>query len=315
MKKIKLLLAILLLANLGFAQVSGNINYRSQTRYPENNISINSPQNSDILITVKGLANVKADGYVAIFSVTQSGKTAGEVKTLLDNRISQATTEIKSKNKDAELYVDMISFVPRYEYEVEKKTFSKKSYNEVPVGFELKKDLHIKYNDPKQLNDIISVLSENEIYDLVRVDYFSGNLENVKKELANRAKIAIQDKIKNYEAILGVSLTPFEKELTDGYSVQLPTEMYRSYEAYNSSSLSLGKSANINDAQKSTTLYYQPIVDKEFDFVINNVVLEPVIQVMYEIKLVIKRENKPGTKPEYILITPTGEMKNLNLKQ
>ena len=212
----------------------------------------------------------------------------------------------------------MISFVPTYEYEVEKKLFSKKNYNEIPVGFELKKNIHLKYGSPDQLNNIISTLSNNEIYDLVRVDYFSNNLAMIKKELMARAKITLQDKMKNYDSLVGGGLGSEEKGLSDGYKVVLPVEMYKAYEAYNSSSLNTGRSGNVNNANKSVTLYYQPIADKDFDFIINPIVFEPVIQVMYEIKLFVNRENKQSPKTiatEYYLITPNGEMKNLNLKK
>jgi uncharacterized protein YggE len=316
MKKISLSIAILLFAKLCFSQVSGNINYQNQTRYPDENIHISHPVNKDITIIAKGMANVKADSYVAIFSVSQSGKTTDEVNSLMDKRVNQAIADIKLKSKDVEIYTDMISFVPVYEYEVEKKIFSKKNYNEVPAGFQLKKNLHIKYNTPGMLNDIISILSANEVYDLVKVDYFSNSLETVKKELMNRAKAVLQDKMKNYEQVLSTSLATADKSLSDGYKVVLPVEMYQSYQAYSSSSLNTSK-GTVNNAEKSTTQYYQPVADKEFDFVINPTVLEPVIQVMYEIVLVVNRENKPGAKtnPEYMLITPSGEVKALNLKQ
>ncbi len=315
-KKPALLLSVLLLTNLVFGQVSGNVNYQNQEHFDDNSINVNSHVNKYILVSVKGLANVKSYSHVSIFSVSQTGKTADEVNTLLDTRINQAVSEIKLKNKDVETYIDMISFVPVYEFEVEKKVFSKKNYNEIPAGFELKNNIHIKYSDPNQLNNIISILSVNYIYDLIRVDYFSDNLENIKKDLMNKAKLILQDKIKNYEAILGISLLSVEKSLSDGYRVVLPVEMYQSYQAYNSSSLNAGKS-NVNYAEKSTTLYYQPIIDKEFDFVINPTVFEPVIKVMYEIKVVLNREGKqsPKSGPEYLLVTPNGEIKNLNLKQ
>jgi len=53
----------------------------------------------------------------------------------------------------------------------------------------------------------------------------------------------------------------------------------------------------------------------KFDFVINATVLEPVIQVQYEIKMAINREKKPASKTdkEFILITPNGDLKTLNL--
>ncbi|MDR2205394.1 MAG: SIMPL domain-containing protein [Flavobacteriaceae bacterium] len=320
MKKLTLACLALFAGQTLFGQVSGNINYDSgninyqnKIVYPDNNINVGMPSSSDIVISVKGLANVKADTYVAIFSVTQVGKTTEEVNDLIDNRISKPLAEIKYK-KNVETYVDMISFVPVYEMEAEKKIFSRKTYNEVPKGFELKKNIHIKYTDPAQLNDIITILSKNEIYDLVRVDYFSENLENIKKELMNRAKTVVQEKTKNYETLLGETSANAEKGASDAYKIMLPVEMYKSYEAYNSSnSLDLRKPTYIQRAEKSTTLYYQPIIDKEFDFVINPTIVEPVIQVMYEIKVLIHKEKKQPQNKEYILITPNGDMKNLNL--
>ncbi|GAA5098015.1 hypothetical protein GCM10023210_33700 [Chryseobacterium ginsengisoli] len=310
------LLASVLFFQLSFSQVSGNINYRNQTQYADNNISIATPVLNENVISVKGLANVKSDQYVAIFSITQIGESAEEVNELMDKRINTSLVQIKL-NKAVETYVDMISFVPVYQYNVEKKLFSKKTYNELPAGFELKKNLHIKFTNPSQLNDFISILSKNEIYDLVRVDYFSSTIENIRKELMNKAKVALQEKVKNFETILGESFTAATKNISDGYRITLPTEMYKSYEAYNSSSLALNKIANVNQVNKATTSYYQPVLDKEFDFVINPVIHEPVIQVMYEIKLTINREkekkNEAKETNNYILVTPNGEVKNLNL--
>jgi uncharacterized protein YggE len=286
---------------LSFSQVSGNINYRNRTQYPENNINIENPviarDVNESIISVKGMANVKAEEYVAIFSITQVAENAEEVNDLIDRRINGSLDRIKTR-KGVETYVDMISFVPVYQYNVEKKTSSKKTYNEVPAGFELKKNIHIKFTDPSQLNDFISILSKNEIYHLVRVDYFAGNMESVKKELIRKATLALQEKTANLQNLLGENFAGAEKNLNDGFRVTLPTEMYRSYEAYNSSSLTLTKFSNISQVAKSVTSYYQPVLDKEFDFVINPVIHEPVIQVMYEIKLNIKRNSGTGKVAE-----------------
>jgi len=302
-----------LLFQFTFSQVSGNINYQNQVRYVDNNIAVAIPTNNEIAINIKGLANVKAEKYVAIFSLTQVGETAEEVNELMDKRLNTALSQIKI-NKTIETYIDMVSFVPVYNYTVEKKIFSRKTYNEVPGGFELKRNLHIQFTNPSQLNDIITILSKNEIYDLVRVDYFASSLETVKKELMNKARIALQEKVKNYETILGETFANTTKSINDGFKTSLPTEMYKSYEAYNGSTLALSRIANVNQATKTATLYYQPILDKEFDFVINPTILEPVIQVMYEIKMVISKEKKNQKENKsYILITPTGEMKDLNI--
>lgn len=303
-------IACLLFVQIAFAQVSGSINYREPIKYSDINFDILPPSKDETSIQVKGLANVKADQYVAIFTVTQIAETTDEVNKLLDSRLNSSINRLQT-NKTLEFYIDMISFVPVYQYDVQRKIFSKKTYNEVPTGFELKKNLHIKFKNPAQLNEIMSVLSQNEIYDLVRVDYFIENMDVVKKELASKAKTQLQEKIKSYESIIGISFPNANKNLNEGYKVVLPTEMYKAYEAYNGSTLALTKFANVNQANKSTSMFYQPILDKEFDFVVNPVVLEPVIQVMYEIKMTITKDKKES--PNYQLITPNGEIKKLTL--
>lgn len=314
MKKLFFTASTALFSTFIMAQASGNINYRDQESYNNTAIDINFPSNNDILVSVKGLANVKADAYTAIFSITQNGKTTKEVNELMDQRIMQSLNEIKLK-KGVETFVDMISFVPAYEYETEKKVFNRKTYNEVPAGFELKKNIHIKFDDPNQLNEFIAILSNYEIYDLVKVDYFSNALETIKKEMMMKAKLLVQEKLKNYQELLGETFINTEKKITDDFIINVPVEMYKSYEAYNSSSLNLKKAANINQINKSVTLYYQPVFNKDFDFVINSTVLEPVIQIQYEIKIAINREKKPVSKTdkEFILVTPNGDLKNLNI--
>lgn len=327
MKNAIKLLIIFIFSNVIFAQHSGNVNYINQLNGAQarvDDININYPSSSNIYISVKGLANVKADAYVAIFNVTQMGKTAKEVNQLIDARIEPALEAIKSKS-DVETYIDMVSFVPMYEYAVERKIFSKKTYNEIPIGFELKKNIHIKYTDPGLLNSIIAALASTEIYDLVRVDYFSNKLDQVKSDLMSKAKTTLQTKLKNYQDILSVDFDSIEKTIIDDYRVVYPVEMYKSYQAYTSTSLNIKKSANVNKAGKSTTLYYQPIVEKDYDFVLNPTIFEPVIQVMYEVKVVINRDEykrmkqqakTQAQKPnnEYFFLTPDGELRKLNIK-
>jgi len=314
MKQFTIIQLLFMIAGTCTAQNSGNINYINGVRYPDQNIEIAFPGGKNLLATVTGMANVKADSCVAIFSLVQTGKTIEEVNILMDARINQSVAPIMSKT-NTRVYIDMVSFVPVYEWEIDKKIFSKRTYNEVPAAFELKKNLHIKYSNPNDLNTIITILSAAEIYDLVRVDYFSNHMEEIKKELMTKARTMIQEKIKTYQLLLNLKIDTLEKQLTDGFKAMLPVEMYRSYQAYNSSSLKATQAKAISQADKSTTLYYQPVIDKEFDFVINPIVFEPVIQVMYEIKLnvMLEKEKPVPQQKEYILLTPNGDLKNISL--
>ena len=297
---------------LGFGQASGNLNYQNRGRNSlnNNNFSVDFPTNYEMVVSAKGLANIKADAFVAIFSVVQTGKTAEEATSLMSQRLSPVLSALKAKNMEA--FVDMISFVPMYEYEIEKKVFSKRTYNEVPTGFELKQNLHIKLHEAARLNELITLLANSEIYDLVRMDYYSTELETIKKELKDKVKAAFAEKQKLYETTLGESFATAEKKITDGFAQTSPSQQYKSYEAYNSASLQGKRAGNILQANKSTTQYYQPIADKDFDVVLNPIIVEPVIQLIYEMKMSVNRPEKNKNK-EVMFLTPAGELKKLNL--
>ena len=324
-----LLLVTTLITSYSFSQVSGNVNYavsgnnQYQATYDNSHLNktfdIPMSNSTDILIEVNGLSNIAADSYVAIFHVTQVGKTTVEVNSLLNDKIQKIKDAIKAKSADTKTFVDMLSFVPMYEYAVEKKLFSKDTYNEIPKGFELKKNIHIQYTNPELLSDFITICTQNEVYDLVKVDYICNDLEKKKKELADKAIEIIKQKTARLEGLLNIDFSDLRKQVVEGFQTFYPIEQYRSYNAFASTSLDLKKPANVNNASKSKTSYYQPVPTKPYDFIVNPVVLEPVIQVIYQVKLKISNPPKPPSTPavvtktvkEFHLITQNGDVKKL----
>lgn len=315
MRLLILLSAYFLLITPIHTQVLSNSNYQNNVQLANNNINISYPSSNDIFVSVKGMANVKADAHVAIFNITQVGKNTEEVHQLMNQRLDQI--EAALKNIDIQnYYVDMLSFVPLYEYEVEKKVFSK-SYNEVPIGFELKKNIHLQYKDANVINELVAICANAQVYDLASVNYFADDLAAVKKELMEKAKDVLDEKIAFISSITKPDTNQINRQYTDGFKVMYPMEMYNKYEAYNSMALNAKKTANVKQADKQTTAYYQPIMDKEFDFVINPIVSEPVIQVLYEIKLKLKPAQTTTAQPtkEYYLLSPDGELKRLSIDE
>lgn len=326
MKKSILIPSILLVGSSLFAQHMGNAEskkmgnaeyYSGNANYQNNNNNrpkahtnmINIPINhhEDITLSVKGMTNVKIDHYIAIFSITQTGKSLEEVNQLIDSRINNIVANLTKEKLES--YIDVISFVPMYEYEVEKKVFSKRTYNEVPSGFEVKKNVHVKYSDPKIVHKIMAIMAAEEVYDLATVDCYSNNMEAIRKELQTKASTLLKEKMKLYEGLLTDSFATREKTMADGFHVYYPVDLYSTYQAYNSSSVK-GKKGNVVNADKETSYYYNPVEDREFDFVINPVSLETSIQVLYEVKLHIKRPKAPAkpqepAKNRYFFMNPT----------
>lgn len=285
MKKLFLFFISGLVAQQLSAQIAGNINNEPYAvAYPEHMINISYPSGTGTYISIKGLANIKPDALVAIYAIQQTGKTVQETNELMDNRVKEVEANLK-KFPEVKVYTDMITMVPLYELQAEKKLFSKKTYNEVPAGFELKKNIHIQFKRGEQINEIMKVLSEYEIYDLVRVDYTINNIDSIKKEMISKARGLMLDRIKHYEALIGDAFSNKEKNVSDGFKLYLPTEMYRKYTLYQNTSLNNKLNPDrINVTYKSSTNFYMPVANKDFDFVINPTLLEPAVQVLYEIK-------------------------------
>ncbi len=302
-----------------YSQASGNINYQKQrrSRVYDYGVNVSFSSRNNIIISVKGQNNVKADEYVAIFSLTQTGKTHQEVDKLMNNRLQAIESSVKEIEGVSEFFVDMVSFVPQYEYDVEKKLFSRTTYNEIPKGFELKKNIHIRYSKHKLLDKIVSVCAKQEVYDLVVVDYILKNLEAEKQKLRGKAKSLLKKKLAFQRELLQDDLVKYKKEVVEGFKIFHPVDRYNSYQAFATSSLQLRRKANVKTAPKNTTLHYKPITNKVYDFIINPVIVEPVVQILYEVKMRIKLppppEDKLKSSKEYYLVTPEGRLERIEL--
>lgn len=316
-------------------QVSGNANYQNNqysnpSHYGSNQLAVFNPNLSfepqgELTFTMNGLYNCKADSYLAIFSITQVGKTQKEVNRIISNKIDTIRFKLIQEKKKVDLFVDMISFVPVYEYVMEKKLFSKKTYNEIPKGFELKKNLHFKFSDPEVVNLLVEMCAEQEIYDLVRVDYFVEDMETKKNELINKVKLALGTKMNRYKLLLDEDFSDKQRFLNDAFFIHYPVEQYNSYQAYCSNSINVKPGANVNTVNKTNSSFYMPKQNKNYDVVVNAVILEPVVQIEYQLKLKltpkpeIKKEPKEIIKVEtkvqkdIFLVTPDAKVQKLNL--
>ncbi|EDP72421.1 hypothetical protein FBALC1_15007 [Flavobacteriales bacterium ALC-1] len=284
-------------------------------------------QPSNVLtIDVKALQNVSATTYTAIFNVSQIGPSAEKTNLLMKNRIDSIKSRLINKGiTQKNIAIDVISFIPVYEVEVTKKLFSK-TYTEVPKGFELQQNIHIQFTKTYQFESILEACAKSEVYNLVKVDYFIENIQEVYKNLQNQLLKLIDDK-KNYYNVLGFDMSQYNVAIADDKYCYFPKDFYQSYQAYNSVSFdALKKNKPITTIKKQTSYYYQPLTYESYDVVINPSILEPVVQIGMNIKLVFspkpkeKKEQPPITKTEidhkYYVISPNGtiDVKELNTK-
>ncbi len=286
------------------------------------NIPVNHTENN--VITIKGMYNAVPDAYVAIFSISQEAEEESEANRLINEKIQAVKKGLMSITGKDEVHIDIISFVPIYDKVLEKKNFLKSTFTEKPVGFELKKNIIIEYKNTEQLNKIFSLCTSNGIYDYIRSDAVATNMGAIKTQLRESADSMIYLQIKRYAKLRNIDISDYKRTLAEGYAVVYPGEKYESYTAFSCTSYFTKKFNLDNDAKKKITRHYLPVIDKEFDFVVNPVIAEPTIQVMYQIHLAISPKPKtnsatpqqqpsPKTSKEFFLITPTGDIKQLNI--
>ncbi len=304
-----------------WSQNSGNANYGSNnyTVNQPGTIPVTSSSPDEMTITIKGIYNEKATTKIAVFSILQLGKTAEEATGLMDERIAKVVSDIQAMNKETEVLTDMISFVPMYEYEVQKKIFNPKTYNEKPSGFELKKNLIVKFKNQNDFDKIIAACAKQEIYDLAKVDYVTTDYDRIHDILQSKAIEEFRQSLGNYSMIMNADLSKKEKIIQEGFNVTYPMESYREYQAYAAASANFGSKDVVNNIRKNTTQYYNGAVLKSHTFIINADIAEPTIQVFYEmtIRIKLKEDQLPKNtiqkNNKFYIITATGDVKPLNL--
>jgi uncharacterized protein YggE len=283
------------------AQIAGNSLYNNgsnQNVYNQqglyNGVNLNlDPAGSYLFSTnleASVMMNVKASAYVAIFSLTQHAATIEEADKMMEDRISALKSMLAlEKIPSNQVFIDPISLVPTYETEVVNKKYSR-TYNEIPAGFEMKKNIHITFKDQEYINRIITLAAKAEIYDLVKADYVIDDLDNILDQLRNDAlsillhKKAMIEKAGIYTRLIQVG---------EKYGSAYPQERYQQYYAYKTGTPQVYASnyrknpvqdVQYNYAEKNKTIYYEKVSDKQFDKVINPLVGEPMVQVYLSVK-------------------------------
>ncbi|MBX7219647.1 MAG: SIMPL domain-containing protein [Blastocatellia bacterium] len=272
---------MVLVSGTAFAQVAGNATYGQggNATQPDRNVVRDVPTGihatdggNAFLIEANVLMNVKADEYVALFSVAQEGESAESCLEKIDRRISQFTTALKTMGfRDQDMFVDFVTHNKIYDFAVNKGTAKEKA-----VGFEIKKTVSVHYMQSAMLDMIIAAAAKSDIYDLVKVDYALKDKSAIQSRLLQEASRILKEKQRNYSNLFDVRFRSFTQIETESYRMYFPTQMYSSYTAYESGSVDYG--VKVQEARKSSTRFYNPLNSDGFDLVIEPVVSEPLVQ-------------------------------------
>ena len=275
------------------AQVGGNQVYQNKTQnYSRSGIATNSIYSTDstLIVTSKVLLNKPADFYTITIGVNSIAKTVVKANQVTNTKIENVIEKIKKIGiNKRNIYVDFIAETKMYDHSV-----TDREINEYFDGFSIKKNLIIKTPDLSDISQIIDYCSEEEIYDIIKVDYINENLEKINTQMFNEALKISKAKTKRFVDNSSIILTDNYRIVSESFKIYYPKNLYKQYnEAFETSLVNNYYNSNFTrkKIRKEKTYYYDGIegelgVDKIIDKI------SPGIGIQYVFELVVTYDLK-----------------------
>ena len=229
--------------------------------------------------------NMKADAYVAVFGLSQEGANAAESNSKINQLIAGLTRDLDGLGiKRNDIFVDFITQNKVYDY-----TTSGNVTTEKFTGFETKKNIAVRYIEREMLEKILTAAVKNSIFDLIKVDYVVNDVKAVNARLYEEAVKIIKQKEAAYSNSFGIKMSPTNMA-NEKYDAFYPGELYAAYQAFEAGNTYGDYDKRVIEKRKTKTFYYEPLDASDFDSVINQIGIEPMMQftlylrMQYELK-------------------------------
>lgn len=287
----KIILLFIFLPIASFSQVSGNQVYGNNSGY-NNYAAQSNNQNkrsvittdSTILLSINLLLNKKADCYMVTVGANQEASTVLDCNKKINARIVSFNDGLSVFGvKKEDIYIDFISQTKIYDYEV-----NSEQAQQIETGYEIKKNIIIKLQDVDDIDQLIELASEQEIFDLIKVEYIDENVNKTYNQLYKEAITMIKSRLKLYQEIAPLDLEKGARIVYDNFYAISPKTQYKSYQAFESSSLNIHSNKYSQryiqkESRKQRTFYYDGTPTSGFDKIINS--SEPKVGLQYVFSL------------------------------
>jgi hypothetical protein len=168
------------------------------------------------------------------------------------------------------------------------------------------------------LDKLVTAAAKEEIYDLVKVDFFVAQQSACYDTLRLFANRLMQQKLESFGR-LGLKVAESHRLAAEQNAAYFPLDRYAAYKSRVQTSLnSRRKGQLVNDVHQPSSFFYNKVPYGRFDIVLHAEITEPPVQYTYNLTLQCqlpegfpKKEAKELAR--YIWITEKGEMKELKL--
>ena len=283
---VSLFTCIIALAASARAQSSGNVVYSESNRTETNRKlakepiafgAIALPDSSGLIIPAHVQINVKADEYVAVYGLSQDGRTVQECNQKINAQAENFIGELKNIGvKAGDVEMDHTTQTRTYDYQI-----AGNVANEKAAGFVVNKTVSVHFKEKEWMNKMMAAAAKSDVYDLIKVDYLVNNSAAVREKLFEESVRIIKEKAGRYDKTLGLKFRSQLQVVQENYDTIFPTEAYDSYTAFEGARVSESALSNRNrvkEARKNETFFFNAQDPGNFDYIINPIVTEPVVQ-------------------------------------
>ncbi|MCB0839071.1 MAG: SIMPL domain-containing protein [Bacteroidetes bacterium] len=243
-----------------------------------------SISDTTFLISASILMNLDADAYKLTFSLSQEADSLLECTRIIDQKIARFLNDLKKFGIDNDdVYIDIITQYPIYDYDIERKSAVQQQ-----VGYEINKNVIIRFDSLSSLKDLMNAAARNEIHNAVKLDYILLDVNSVYDHLFSEAINIIDKKRALYLKATNLKIEEQAVVFSEQFQFVFPNQLYKGYQAYGSSNLEFNRYRSkgyIEEERKKTTRYYDPINYSGFDQYINPNKISVGLQAVFELQI------------------------------
>ncbi len=268
--------------NSAYGQASAKATAELQERSQRTLTAQDLPPNpNSMFLEASILANVKPDHYIAVFGIAEQGPTVKDASDRMDTTLLKFSGALATLQiPPADIFVDSIAEPRVYEYKTDKNVAKERQ-----TGFELKKNLSVRFTSYATLDKLTLAAADSGIYDLIRVEYVVTDTAAVQKQLRAEAAKVIHQKLLSDQSLLGIHVKPSPAIYAERSAIHYPTQLYDSYTAAESEPTPYRGNLSVEPARKTRTFYYNPLDASGFDKVLNPSPVDPEVQFTFYLKL------------------------------
>ena len=249
---------------------------RRRPTYPETTNELVVVEQPNMLVTTyqfidaKILTSVDTKEYVAVFGLAQEADTLQAANKKLQDQVATFRSGLVALGvRPEDTYVDFITQNRVYDYVVKGSTAREKI-----SGFQIKENFAIRFKEHSLLDQIVPLAAQGGIFDLIKVDYVTSDLNVVRAQMTAEAQKILKQKEDAY-AKLGIKLTPVSVA-AENFDTFQPFEAYNSYKAFETGNVD--DNYRVVERRKNSTFYFEPLAPGKFDLVLTPMGLEPHVQ-------------------------------------